>query len=123
MASAADGTAALFHRVMAVHEDAPARGLQERREHLYRRRFARAVRAKEGEDFSFAHLERNVVHGRQLTKLLHEVLDSDHGAGHCFHANRLKARQDGNLPPIGNRRSAQIPQSAASAQPAQCGVD
>ncbi len=62
---------------MPVELDRSAGGCEKRGEHLDGGGLSRAIRPEEGEDLTGAHLEGHVVHGREVAKLLHQVVNAD----------------------------------------------
>jgi hypothetical protein len=67
-----------------VEPNAPARRRQQRRQHLDRRRLARAVRAEEGKDFAFRDVERHVVDGDDIAELLAKAVGLNHGGDEYY---------------------------------------
>jgi hypothetical protein len=86
----------LRDRVQAVDFERSAGRREQRRQHLDRRRLAGAVGAEEREDLALSDVERDVVDGRHLSVLLHQVSYANHKGGEVLHefsaANTQSAR-------------------------------
>ena len=68
----------LLDGIHAVDLQRSAGGSQQSRQHFDGCGFSGAVRAEKGENFAFGHVKRHVVYGCKVTKLLHQLLYSDH---------------------------------------------
>ncbi len=60
---------------MPIEQYFPARRNKQRGKHLDRRRLTRAVRPEERENLPFRDIERDIVHGREIAELFHQMLD------------------------------------------------
>jgi len=63
--------------VMPAHLGRAGRGRRQRRHHANQRRFSRAVRPEQPEDFTRVHRETHFVYGHEIAKLFFQFGDFD----------------------------------------------
>ncbi len=72
----------LFEGIEAEHGRLAVTGRDQAEQHPYRRRFARAVRAKIPHDFTRAYIKADVVHRDEITETAREIFDLDNWFHH-----------------------------------------